>query len=157
MSSPRDTESHAPPLNETVRLAKYIVSLFSPGADQTGMSLSSASNSIFNSSDEDPQYYLPNSPKLKKDEAIIHLYILFVLLCYIIGTGMIVMKYMRKETSFYRFQPDAAAFTHMDSSEVWIKSTATSCETVTESEIFSEDDDSFSERQQLSTSDVTYV
>lgn len=151
------------PLNETVRLAKYIVSLFSAGADPAARSPISSPESLFNSSHDEHLYNLLNNPKLKKDEAIIHMYILFVLFCYVIGTGLIVMKYIKRESSLHQFNSSpttrAISFTHMDSSEVWIKSTATSCETLSEN--YGEDDDSLSvasERLHLSSnSDVTYV
>lgn len=157
----------SPPFNETVRLAKYIVSLFSSSSDPTAGDQSfTGSSSIFNNSHDEHLYNLLNNPKLKKDEAIIHVYILFVLLCYVIGTGLIVVKYIKRDstafTNFNGFPSRTISFTHMDSSEVWIKSTETSCASVTESYSEDEDDDSLlspaSERLHLyPASQVTYV
>ena len=155
--------TNIPPLNETARLAKYIVSLFSGGGDPVDRRLSSSPDSMFNTSQDERLYNLLDNPKLKKDEAIIHVYILFVLLCYVVGTGLIVMKYIKKESSlpyFNSFPTRTISFTHMDSSEVWIKSTNTSCDTTSEN--CSEDDDSPSSTSERnwhlsSSSDVTYV
>ena len=166
MSHDHDSDSsstHSPPplLNETVRVAKYIASLLAAGANPVPSRISSPMFSNESSPHDDRLFnLLNNNPKLKKDEAIIHVYILFVLFCYIIGTGLIVMKYVRKESPlhyFNRFPSRAISFTHMDSSEVWIKSSKTSSyDTVCEN--LSEEDDDPSERLRLSaSSDVTYV
>ena len=138
----RDSSSvhihETPSLNETDRLAKYIVSLLS-SSTEAGRRLASAANGTGSSpgSADMHQLYLPNDPKLKKDEAIIHMYILFVLFCYVIGTGLIVVKYMRRETPFHRFDDILSSDAGFPSSvEPWIKRTY-SCETL--DECFSED------------------
>lgn len=162
----RSSGTNVASVNETARLAKLIVSLFSPDADSGASEtngLTSGPSPLFNSTDDLRHYYLLNNPRLKKDEAVIHMYILFVLLCYVIGTGLIIMKYMRRDSSACHLSSctntHSVTFMHTDSGEVWVKSAPTSCETVSEGP-FTEDEESVSSSDRLlfqTNCDVTYV
>ena len=149
--------THMSALNGTDRLAKYIVSLFSrhtEGGDR--------SSPLFNgsvdggASDDFRQFYLPNDAKVRKDEAVSHMYILFVLFCYVIGTGIVVLKYMRIERPFCRFGRDSTSDSMPVAgvSESWLKRSSSSCGTEGDSLCTSSDSDSVASSKQP---EVTYV